>query len=291
MPAPSPASDRHDANARIWVEFDDPDDARRRYRCDLTWLTSRWTCIYGRGCKSIFASVPDGGCCVLGAHFNGPEDLDRVAAVVAELDADTWQNHPGSTDVPAWTEPVEAGAQTLTKTKVVDGACIFQNRSDFATGAGCAMHHLAARDGRSHIDVLPEACWQLPMRRTHRLVEHPDGTSQVEVTITEYTRRDWGAGWRDLDWYCTDNPEAHVGTEPVVTANRDELVALMGASAYAELLRRAEAHLAAVRAVRAGDRTMLPLLVHPATLAAQPARAVPPSARAQAKARRPGKRR
>jgi hypothetical protein len=28
---------------RAWVEFDDPADETQRYRCDLTWLASRWT--------------------------------------------------------------------------------------------------------------------------------------------------------------------------------------------------------------------------------------------------------
>ena len=36
---------------RAWVEFDDPGKKSRRYRIDLTWLTSRWTCIFGSGCR------------------------------------------------------------------------------------------------------------------------------------------------------------------------------------------------------------------------------------------------
>ena len=40
---------------RAWVEFPDPADAEQVFRCDLTWLTSRWTCIFGRGCQGIEA--------------------------------------------------------------------------------------------------------------------------------------------------------------------------------------------------------------------------------------------
>ncbi len=40
---------------RAWVEFADPEDADQVFRCDLTWLTSRWTCIFGRGCQGIYA--------------------------------------------------------------------------------------------------------------------------------------------------------------------------------------------------------------------------------------------
>lgn len=274
--------------ARLWVEFTDPADPERRYRCDLTWLTSRWTCIYGRGCRSIVAAVPDGGCCVLGAHFAGP-DLARVAAVVEHLDEQTWQHHPGSTAVEAWTER-EGDA---TKTKVVDDACIFLNRDGFPTGAGCAMHHLAERTGQTHVETMPDACWQLPTRRTHQQVQRPDGTAYLEVTITEHDRRGFGPGWRELDWYCTDNAEAHVGRQPLFREIEAELVALMGPLAYEELVRHAEAHLETVKAARQhGMRQLLPLLVHPATQAARPVTTPPPPPpRSAAKARKAKRRR
>ena len=35
---------------REWIEFVDPADAEHWIRADLTWLCSRWTCIFGRGC-------------------------------------------------------------------------------------------------------------------------------------------------------------------------------------------------------------------------------------------------
>jgi len=54
---------------RMWVEFPDPADAGQRFRCDLTWLTSAWTCIFGSGCAGIYEDRPDDGCCTLGAHF------------------------------------------------------------------------------------------------------------------------------------------------------------------------------------------------------------------------------
>ena len=38
---------------RQWVEFTDPADAKNLIKADLTWLTSRWTCIFGRGCQGI----------------------------------------------------------------------------------------------------------------------------------------------------------------------------------------------------------------------------------------------
>ena len=39
---------------RAWVEFPNPADADEVLRCDLTWLTSSWTCIFGTGCAGIY---------------------------------------------------------------------------------------------------------------------------------------------------------------------------------------------------------------------------------------------
>jgi hypothetical protein len=253
---------------RTWVEFTDPADPAQRFRCDLTWLTSRWTCIFGSGCEGIYADQPDAGCCTLGAHFSDDDDLRRVAAIVEELGEDEWQLRPdrkNPTKVSAWTE-LEDGAR---KTKVVDGACIFHNRPGFPAGTGCALHQHAVLTGQPPHTQKPDVCWQLPIRRTFRTVELPDDTSYLEVSIGEYDRRGWGPGGHDLDWYCSGNSEAHVGAEPVYRSSRAELVELMGQGAYDELVVRCEAHLATVKALRSpASRRLLPLFVHPATIAA-----------------------
>src|SRR5215210_1716059 len=83
---------------RAWVEFPDPADPRQVFRCDLTWLTSAWTCIFGRGCRGIVAGRPDDGCCTLGAHFSGPEDEARVATYVELLTAEDWQHRDAGQD-------------------------------------------------------------------------------------------------------------------------------------------------------------------------------------------------
>ena len=76
---------------RAYVEFPDPGDGDTVYRCDLTWLTSRWTCIFGSGCQGIYADRPDDGCCTLGAHFADADDEKRVRKSVRQLSADQWQ--------------------------------------------------------------------------------------------------------------------------------------------------------------------------------------------------------
>lgn len=212
---------------RQWVEFVDPADNDQLIRADLTWLTSRWTCIFGRGCRGIDARRPDAGCCVHGAHFSEKKDEKRVKAWVKKLTPEQWQNYDKA-EKAGWTEK-EDGA---TKTRVINGACIFHNSEDFPGGYGCALHHLANAEGVSFIETKPEVCWQLPMRRTYEESEWEDGTERLVIVIGEYERRGWGPGGHDFPWYCTGNTEAHVGTEPVYVSNRDELIALLGEPAY-----------------------------------------------------------
>jgi hypothetical protein len=251
--------------ARTWLEFADPeaestdDSAEQVFRCDLTWLTSSWTCIYGRGCGGIYADRPDDGCCTLGAHFADEEDEQRVAQAVQLLDPTSWELASEGT-LGGWTE-VDAEGQR--KTRVVDGACVFLNRPGFAAGDGCALHQVALAENREPLELKPDVCWQLPVRRSYRNVERPDGTSYLEVTISEYDRRGWGAGGHDLDWYCTGNPQAHVGTEPVYRSLRPELIELMGAPAYRVLAQHCD-ELTGHKA-----RKLLPLTVHRATALAK----------------------
>ena len=222
---------------RAWVEFGDPAEAGQVFRADLTWLTSSWTCIYGNGCKGIYADQPpDTGCCSLGAHFSDKDDEKRVKKSVKLLTAETWQHY----DPEHWVDKDEDGAR---KTRVVDGACIFANRPGFPGGAGCALHGLALRTGRHYLETKPDVCWQLPIRRTYEHVQHADGTEVLVVVIAEYDRRAWGPGGHDLDWYCSGNTEAHVGIEPVYVSMQAELVELMGQKGYDELARLCEEHL------------------------------------------------
>ena len=245
---------------RAYVEFADPADDSQVFRCDLTWLTSSYRCIFGQGCQGIYADAPDVGCCTLGAHFADKDDEKRVAGFVAQLTPDDWQLHPGRTVRRSdWIETDDDG-ERKTLAVEVDGqqACVFHNRTDFTSplggGAGCALHGLALRQGRNPLETKPDVCWQLPIRRQYRTVERQDGTSYTEVSIGEYDRRGWGPGGHDLDWYCSGNTEAHVALEPVFVTHEAELVELMGREGYAELARHCEAHV----------RSRSALALHPA---------------------------
>ncbi|WP_407939783.1 hypothetical protein [Motilibacter deserti] len=242
---------------RAWVEFADPDDDSQVFRCDLTWLTSRWTCIFGSGCQGIYAERPDDGCCTLGAHFADEDDEKRVAGFVKQLTPETWQLHGRGRK--HWIETDDEGAR---KTRVVDGACVFLNRPGFPGGYGCALHTLAVATGREPLETKPDVCWQLPVRRSYERVTRPDDTEVLITTIAEYDRRGWGPGGHDLDWYCTGNTDAHVGREPVYVSYAPELTELMGAAAYSALVRLCEERMA----------SSLLLAPHPADATSAPRR-------------------
>ncbi len=232
---------------RAWIEFVDPGEVDQVFRCDLTWLTSYWACIFGAGCPGIYAEQPEAGCCTLGAHFSEKADERRVQRFVDELTPEVWQRHALGRNRKAW---VETDGEGVRKTRVVEGACVFLNRPGFSGGAGCALHSLALQTGRHPVETKPDVCWQLPIRRSYDRVTRPDGAEVLVVTISEYDRRGWGAGGHDLDWYCSGNTEAHVAREPVFRSCERELRELMGDGAYDELARHCQRRLAQRKSTR-----------------------------------------
>jgi len=256
--------------ARHWLEFPDPGEHQRDpavvYRADLTWLTSRWTCVFGRGCPGIYAERPDDGCCTLGAHYSDEDDRQRIERWAAQLGDAHWQLRADGLAAGV----TEHDADGEAKTRVVDGACVFLNRPGFPGGSGCALHLLARDRDQPITATKPDVCWQLPLRRSYAEVSRPDGTSFQLVEIAEYDRRGWGEGGHDLDWYCTTAPMAHVGDEPVYVSCREELVELMGARAYDVLAQHCRAREAALAALAARSLPLVGLAPHPAGGAAHP---------------------
>jgi hypothetical protein len=245
---------------REWLEFQDPADSAHWIRADLTWLCSRWTCIFGRGCHGTVSGQASTGCCNHGAYFSDRDDEKRTRRFAEQLTREDWQlydrgHRNGNL---RFSEKVEDDEEKRRKTRTYDGACIFANREDHPGGIGCALHGLALRLGMNPLETKPEVCWQLPVRREQEWIDRPDGTRILRSSIAEFDRRGWGEGGHDLDWYCTSSPEAHVGGEPMYLSYRAELVALIGEPAYTELARTC------------ADRLKLGLVaVHPATAEAQ----------------------
>jgi hypothetical protein len=223
---------------REWIEFQDPADEEHWIRADLTWLCSRWTCIFGRGCHGTVNGQASTGCCNHGAYFTERADERRVKKFAAKLTPLDWQfydkGHRADGELRI-SEKVPDDEENRRKTRLVDGACIFANREDHPGGIGCALHAYALRKGMNPLETKPEVCWQLPVRREQEWIDRPDGTRILRSTLAEFDRRGWGEGGHDLDWYCTGSPEAHVSGEPMYVSYEPELTELIGAEAFQEL--------------------------------------------------------
>lgn len=223
---------------REWVEFTDPDNSEHVVAADLTWLLSRWTCVFGTpACQGIIAGRPDDGCCSHGAFLSDDDDRAKLDAAVRHLTPEDWQLMPKGLGKKGYLEEDDLEDEPALRTRRYKGACIFLNRPGFAGGIGCALHKMALRRGIEPLEVKPDVCWQLPIRRTQDWVERPDGTEVLRTVVTEYDRRGWGEGGHDLDWYCSGSPDAHVGAAPVWQSYAPELRELIGDAAYEELAR------------------------------------------------------
>jgi hypothetical protein len=225
----SPSKTQVPADAHEWVSFDDPDE-ERTWQFDITFLASAWTCIFGQGCQGVLTGPTpewEQGCCSYGAHFTGKKDARNVEKAAAGLTPDQWQFHrQGQKGVVKKLAGGELG------TRLVDGACIFLNRPGFAAGAGCALHVAAIAQGRSHVELKPEVCWQLPLRREDET--SPDG--HVTSVIRQWDRRHWGEGGAEFHWWCTEDPEAFVGHDPVYVSMQTELETMVGKKVYRRLV-------------------------------------------------------
>ncbi len=227
---PAPPSGAHD-----WVSFPDPREDRT-WVVDVTFLLSRWRCIYGDGCQGVLTGpAPElmQGCCSYGAHFIDDDDVERVKQAAATLTPAEWQYHDEAAG-----DVVEEGEDGATVTRQVDGACIFLNRPGFAAGVGCALHGAALGRGERPMDLKPTVCWQLPLRREDEV----DATGHVTSVVRQWDRRHWGDGGFEFDWWCTEAPEAFTGDQAVYESMADELRELVGTRVYrmlvAELERR-----------------------------------------------------
>jgi len=216
---------------------DQTDDCEEIVDGDVTWrldrgfLTSNWTCIWGRGCKGIL-DVPaehlNQGCCSIGAELADPEEAMTVSALAATLDPEYFQFHDAIDADDVFSDSAR------TNTKVVDGACIFLNRPGFEGGEGCALHIAATRAGESPTAWKPSVCWQLPIK----VDWEPSDDGRETATLRRWERRDWGDEGDSMHWCCTEGPEAYVGDRMVVDSLADELTEVLGEPVYVELRRR-----------------------------------------------------
>jgi len=230
---------------REWLSFEAPDEDGQTvtWMFDVTFLQSGYECIYGRGCRGIEESDTTElqlGCCSHGAHLTGDVDIANVKAAARRLTDDDWQfrgvaSKAGRGKPHLGVLEVDDDGETVTRRH--DGACIFLNRTDHPSGAGCALHAAALRHGERPMDWKPDVCWQVPLR-----LEYLTDTLERETrTLTDWRRSDWGEGGLAFHWWCTESTEAYVGHEPVWQTLRDEIVGLIGEAVYGELAARLDA--------------------------------------------------
>ncbi|QGG95327.1 hypothetical protein [Actinomarinicola tropica] len=217
-----------------WVSF--VDEHQDTWIFDLTFLTSPWTCIFGRGCPGILTEpAPElaQGCCSYGAHFTDSEDVAKVEAAAARLTPATWEHIDEARRQGGPLEEVDGTTVSL----LVDDACIFLNGPDFPGGPGCALHRAALEHDERPLDWKPAVCWQVPLR----LVTSTDENERTTYTLREWQRGDWGDGGYEFNWWCTDAPEAFVGHRPVYEEMRDEIIEMVGIELYARFVQYVEA--------------------------------------------------
>jgi len=237
------------------VTFADPNEKGRTWRIDVTFLLSRWDCIFGAGCQGVLETpAPElvQGCCSHGAHFSGRDDRDAIVKLARDLGPDEWQfaEVGRKKGIYASLGKDEDGTPEW-RTRRVEGACIFLNRPDFPTGPGCALHQHAWRTGVHPSDTKPEVCWQLPLRRLDE--QHEDGS--VISTLTEFGRAGWGEGGDDFAWWCTEAPEAFVAKAPVYETLAEEIRKMIGKRLYRQVKTYLDARRAAAE--------VLPVVHHP----------------------------
>jgi len=211
-----------------WETVVDPVDGTR-WKVDVGFLESQWTCLWGNGCQGILDQrTPERGegCCSVGAELVSVDEAKTISALGSSLDPARFENHATATD-----NGVLSG-DPVPSTRVVNGACIFFNRPGFKGGAGCALH-LAALDAEElPLDWKPSVCWQMPFK-VDRAV---DGSR----TLRRWSRSDWGTD--ELQWWCCEpnveagqGPSAYVGESRVVDSMFDELVGLVGTEVAVQL--------------------------------------------------------
>ena len=239
-------------------------------RCDLTWLTSSYMCIFGQGCHGIYADAPDVGCCTLGAHFADKDDEKRVATYVDHAR----RRSSGSSEAAGpqgAQEGLDRASTTTASARPAPSRSTASRRASSTTAptsrrrrraAPCT--HWRSSTGKNPLETKPDVCWQLPIRRTFRNVERQDGTSTPRSRSASTTGAAGGPAATTWTGTARATPRRTSRAEPVYVTHEAELAELMGTAAYDELVRHCEAHLRSRSAAGAAPRR--PALTRPPDL-------------------------
>ena len=216
---------------RQWTHrFTEIADGDTTWRFDRSFLTSNWTCIWGRGCLGSCRAAEDlgQGCCSIGADLDGDRRGPPDRAPGRHVRAFTLRV-PRRGRREAASSATRPGPHPGRRRRLH-----LLNRTGFAGGAGCALDLAALDTGESPVDWKPSVCWQLPIK-----VDWVPGEGGTEVaTVRAWTPSRLGGGRRTMAWCCTEGTRAYVGDRPVIESMAEELEAIMGSEVYVELRRR-----------------------------------------------------
>ena len=210
--------------------YEEIDAGETVWRFDRDFLSSNWTCIWGKGCKGINATADTlgHGCCSLGAELDGIDEARNLSAAAATIPTHLFQFHAEANAGTVFAD------ESFSATRVVDGACIFHNRNGFEGGEGCALHLAADYFDESPMDWKPSVCWQLPIKVDWEMRE-----DNVEVaTVRRWSRADWGDHGTKMAWCCTEGSDAYVGDSSVLDSLGDELSEIVGTEVFVQLRNR-----------------------------------------------------
>ena len=142
------------ADLHEWVTFDD--ESGDTWQFDVTFLTSNYGCIYGKGCLGVFRELApeyEHGCCTYGAHFVDKDDRQSIRKQIDRLEPGEWELADRAEEMGG---PIFENDDGEWVTQTVNDACIFLNRPGFEHGAGCALHQAAVRRGERPLDWKPD---------------------------------------------------------------------------------------------------------------------------------------
>lgn len=238
---------------REFVRFTDPKSGLE-WSVDISFLSSRWGCIFGLGCPGVYPAgsgkrSADGGCCTLGVYLEDEKEVARIERLAKRLTPQDWQLR----DLGMEHGFLVRGAKDHgpKKTRVHHGVCIFANREGFEGGTGCAFHHYALRTGAHPADVKPHACWMLPLRDEE--VAWDDKGRPTRKILTDYRTKDWGEDV-SFTWYCIERPEAFGNPAGMVYRTQEyEIRKIVGDEVFEQIASEIERRLA----------SRLPLPLHP----------------------------
>lgn len=184
-------------DGREYLTVTDPDSGTI-YHFDLTFMLSSYNCTWGRGCKGM-TGVEEHGCCIKGVTIDGPAELNRVSAAVDRLTPDLWANHGKYHADMDWVEEQDDPDGASHNTTVLNGVCIFHNPADSEQPTGCALHHLAQREGGDPDHYRPDACSIYPLMA----MWNDDGSCTIGPIMRQGDNCMADTG---NNWWCIDDP-------------------------------------------------------------------------------------